>query len=1145
MPKPLTEIRSVRDFCDDLRKRAEQGQLADALDNIAHLVIDVMSRESSWAAVFSSPDLDRLCLELGRMIPRRPIAPPDRDRTVFLVTALAPVGGHTRVLMDLIQADPGKDVTVLVTNVRHQLRQKDIDELLGTLGVEIELAPDENLALTLAWLQRRLSELSPARTYNLQHHFDPTIVAAGRPELVGQLFYFHHCDHNLALGLHIPHAVHVDFNAKGFHHCRSVKGITDNVYWPLVADVAEHRASASFITSGQITTATSGNFNKFDTSWLLERTPYLYDYKALLPLIMGRTGGTHIHIGPLKPEVIEDITKRLDAAGLDRENFIYVPWVRDVAAELVRRKVDLYIGSFPLGGGRALIEAMGAGVPLLLHENYASGFFTDVGEAYPGVMSWRHPDELTAILQHLTADRLADHAQRARRHYETHHTPERLKQALAATLDGRSWAAPEAPIHHPDLLQRYLDRWADGGRAVKEGPTALVPEPIETLTLATIASRNIRTQHLVKILLRRLWLRTGLSRLSFSRGAVRSCVKRILSSRAVLFATLLVLGAAHAVRRGRVDSIIRSEHAARPLKFMRLVAKRYREGLGANVLLWRQTYLTQENGYFVSPHHIQLTRALRLCLQIFLANVLKAQGFFADAEHLYKTTLQSPVTRSLGLVGLGDLLLLHAKWENEFSAYEADDIALNPFSRFQPPARVLTWHDHTLSEATNYLKQATIADPRSPDAWWLLSCAFTEAAAWHDALAALRRFAGLNSPTALYMFAKARAEFSIGSTRGVSAYKEALGEQVRSWRVDEAVVVSATELKNDERLQCRQTGQQTSISVSSKVIKDNQILEFSGTLEFAAPFVAQYDSAELLPNFSMVLANGRCLISESLHLKPCHWSYFCPPVKALTEDRAIICREHPTTFTEPGCIFIGFNRNYYHWLVDEIPRLMTIQGASEYCNAPILIDYRYAPWQRDILERCGVDQSRFRTVDPDRPMTFKRLIVPSHLSRNMVAHPAAVHYTRHVLAPHADRASPTPGKRLYMRRSAHSVRKSALLNERCVIEKFKRANFTFVDTGEMTLDEQIEMFADAEVIAGAGGAAFANALFAPKGAKLLVLSPSDCICETFSSIANAIGQEGWCCAGVSYARPYQAWVWTQFDFEIAPKDIDLCFEHVL
>ena len=97
----------------------------------------------------------------------------------------------------------------------------------------------------------------------------------------------------------------------------------------------------------------------------------------------------------------------------------------------------------------------------------------------------------------------------------------------------------------------------------------------------------------------------------------------------------------------------------------------------------------------------------------------------------------------------------------------------------------------------------------------------------------------------------------------------------------------------------------------------------------------------------------------------------------------------------------------------------------------------------------------------------------------------------------------------------------------------------------MTINEQIDLFSDAEVVAGPGGAAVANILFAPKGAKVLTLSPTAAPCETFSSMSNAIGQEYWYCLGASYARSYPRWVWTTFDFEIAEKDIRFCFEHLL
>ncbi len=496
----LNDVVDVRAFCENVRTMAKQGCLDDALRSVAQLVSQVMERESSWGSVFSSPELDAVCQELGQMSPTVAKKAVDEEQTVFLVTAVAGLGGHTRVLMDLANADPGKKITVLVSNVMHRLTERSVREVLRKLdpSVQVELAPDNEMDATLKWLQDRLRLLQPARTYILQHHFDSTIVAAVQPELVDKLFYYHNCDHNLALGVHIPHAIHVDFNGKGYHHCRNVEGVENNIYWPLVADVTESRACAQFMTSGKIVTATSGGLPKFDTSYLMEQVPYRYNYVSLLPLIMKASGGDHHHIGPLPDYVLAAIQEQLKSNGIGVERFIHTPWVENVASELIRRNVDLYVGSFPLGGGRAAVEIMGAGIPLLIHENYASAFFTDVAEVYPQVLKWRTPEELESVISGITPDLLADHSLNARAFYEKQHQPIHLRKAIRETLNGSPPLPPPAPNHHSNALQRYLDLRSVLG-------SAEVPNTRSTsVASAAHTARRIATKHLAMVLIKRL-----------------------------------------------------------------------------------------------------------------------------------------------------------------------------------------------------------------------------------------------------------------------------------------------------------------------------------------------------------------------------------------------------------------------------------------------------------------------------------------------------------------------------------------------------------------------------------------------------------------------------------------------------------------
>lgn len=508
------QIRSIDNFCDSVRALAKRGELDTALRSVTEFVGKIIERESTWTSVFSSPDLDSLCQELGRRTPHLRTTTPDPESSVFLVTAVAGIGGHTRVLLDLIGADPGKKKTILVTNVWHDLDLAEVKKILDRSGssAQLEIAKNLSFAERLTWVQQRLASLRPARTYILQHQFDSVITAAVQPELVGQLFYYHNCDHTLTLGVHIPHATHVDFNGKGFHHCKASLGITHNVYWPLVADVEAHRTDTPFMVDGTITTGTSGGLQKFDTTWLREQMPYKYAYADVLPSIMRISGGRHIHIGPLQDAFADKIHTNLAAAGIDRNNFVHIPWVDDVAAALVAQNVDLYVGSFPLGGGRAAIEAMGAGMPLLLHNNYVSPFFTDINEVYPGAFSWRDLDELKTILKNLTREQLAHHSLRARAFYEANHKANFLKAAVEQTLAGCPPEPPPPPAHVANSLQRYLDLRsvptqtpeAPIGSASSEAPAAWPGVRYLRLTQAVHAARAIRSKHLLVILWRRL-----------------------------------------------------------------------------------------------------------------------------------------------------------------------------------------------------------------------------------------------------------------------------------------------------------------------------------------------------------------------------------------------------------------------------------------------------------------------------------------------------------------------------------------------------------------------------------------------------------------------------------------------------------------
>jgi len=502
--KSFDVIRTIADFCDHVRRKAAEGDLSAALELVGSFVIDVISRESSIGRVFSSRELDQLCLELGRDFDAGGVPEFSRERSVFLVTGVGKTGGHSRVLRDLIVADGASEPKILVTNFR--MMSHDVERLYADTRASVEYARGDSAALKLRWVQKRLAEWRPSRVYILQHHFDPICVAAVQPNLVEQLFYYHNCDHSLALGVHIPHAIHVDFNGKGFHHCRESEGVAGNVVWPLSVPEPVDRGAAEFLQHGNLVTCCCGGFEKFDLPHLSEQVPYAITYPRTIPVILSATQGSHIHIGELKPEMQELIAGELSKSGIEKSQFIHIPYVPNLANALVQHKVDVYLGSFPRGGGRATVEAMAAGMPLLVHRNYRSVFFTDANEIYPGGLAWGTKEELVHALRQLHSKaELVRHSQSARRFYREHHSFGALQEAMERTIRGEQQDEPSRPNYRPDALQVFLDECASSssrlntsGLDVAEGATS------QRLVDPARPVGSVKTKDLILILAKRL-----------------------------------------------------------------------------------------------------------------------------------------------------------------------------------------------------------------------------------------------------------------------------------------------------------------------------------------------------------------------------------------------------------------------------------------------------------------------------------------------------------------------------------------------------------------------------------------------------------------------------------------------------------------
>lgn len=439
----MQNFRSRLDYRGAIQGAVKRGDLEVALVRIERLVDRVFCEPLNTAEIFGNRFLDDMCQRIGHFclariqvestatVQARIDGAPSR-RVVFVLSRLQASGGHTAVLADIVRLG-GSPSTILVTGVSGPTNRRAIEHRFSDISdLHFEYAPPGLRLRKLTWLQRRLLELDPDTVWLLNHHQDSVAVAAVQPNQRYALKYLHHGDHHLCLGVFLRFGEHFDPHPMGYHSCREVLLIPDNKYLPLVArDLGHTEAGGGVDNSSALITCTAAGRNKIEV-------PYWLSYAEVIPAVLQKNLGQHIHIGRLSLAFRFRIWLTMRRLGVPSSSFVYIPYVNSVWQALKDYRVDVYISSFPYSGARTLVEVMGAGIPVALHSHASTRFLSTLEMAPDGACIWRDMTELNDFLMRESRQTLSERGAKARQHYEKWHAESLLSQVLK----GHSLAAP-------------------------------------------------------------------------------------------------------------------------------------------------------------------------------------------------------------------------------------------------------------------------------------------------------------------------------------------------------------------------------------------------------------------------------------------------------------------------------------------------------------------------------------------------------------------------------------------------------------------------------------------------------------------------------------------------------------------------------
>ena len=173
------------------------------------------------------------------------------------------------------------------------------------------------------------------------------------------------------------------------------------------------------------------------------------------------------------------------------------------------------------------------------------------------------------------------------------------------------------------------------------------------------------------------------------------------------------------------------------------------------------------------------------------------------------------------------------------------------------------------------------------------------------------------------------------------------------------------------------------------------------------------------------------------------------------------------------------HKNYYHWITEILPKLALLKGTQyDWVYLPRLTQ----PFQRETLDRMGVDPRKIIEGDENTYIVADELIVPSFVSKSFYTPRWVIDFLQEKLAK-PETTLPVFSKKVFISRQKANYRRA--LNENDVFFLFKPLGFERYNLEDLTFVQQVQLFRDAEIVVAFHGAGLTNIIFCKPNTQII------------------------------------------------------------
>lgn len=385
---------------------------------------------------------------------------------LHIASALYDRGGHTGVIIDYVQSMPDYSHEIVVDDVPEvfafqaastRVFAHERIEVLRGLGCKVTI-----LTGTLLDRLRQIHAIGARYEFLLLHHhpWDPLPVIAAHAfprKVILEL----HADNSLTLGLSSGWDVAC---YRGLAVTFLQASLPGNPFYLIPLTSFQEGVVLPTVQDGPpwVTATAGSNVSKvipFESS----------DYWEFIGELVSRFDVTHYHIGPVNPTLVEMKRTYTEKYPKLKERMIFdIP--RSDLAETSIRFAHLYIDSFPIGGGKTVVDALALGIPAVVIPNGFNDFLTNIEYAETCEMGFRGFEDFSKWFTRFEKENAfrLETRRKVKTFYETNHSRAALSSALNAMVRGEAprvskTRAPVIDLPKSKLYAAEIDRILSNG----------------------------------------------------------------------------------------------------------------------------------------------------------------------------------------------------------------------------------------------------------------------------------------------------------------------------------------------------------------------------------------------------------------------------------------------------------------------------------------------------------------------------------------------------------------------------------------------------------------------------------------------------------------------------------------------------------